>query len=76
MCQACEQKLTVEQVLGITTNILRSINVPVELVESIGIPVSNAIKNISLCINALEEAKIVREGEEDGNAEAEERTDD
>jgi hypothetical protein len=48
----------------------------VELVESIGIPVSNAIKNISLCINALEEAKIVREDKEDGNAEAEERTDD
>ena len=76
MCQACEQKLTVEQVLSITTNILRSINVPVELVESIGIPVSNAIKNISLCINALEEAKIVREDKEDGNAETEERTDD
>ena len=36
----------------------------------------NAIKNISLCINALEEAKIVQEGKEDGNAEAEERTDD
>jgi hypothetical protein len=48
----------------------------VELVESIDIPVSNAIKNISLCINALKEAKIVREDKEDGNAEAEERTDD
>ena len=76
MCNACEQKLTVEQVLGITANDLRRISVPVELSESIGVPVANAIRNLQACVNALEIAKAEQEAKEDIDFEVEEVKDD
>lgn len=76
MCKACEQKLTVEQVLGITANDLRRISVPVELSESIGVPVANAIRNLQACVNALEIAKAEQEAKEDIGFEVEEVKDD
>lgn len=76
MCKACEQKLTVEQVLSITANDLRRISIPVELCESIGVPVANAIRNLQACVNALEIAKAEQEAKEDIDFEVEEVEDD
>lgn len=76
MCKACEQTLTVEQVLNLTANDLRRINVPVELCESIGVPVANAIRNLQACVNALEIAKAEQEAKEDIDFEVEEVKDD
>lgn len=76
MCKACEQKFTVEQVLGITATNLRKLNIPVELSEAIGVPVANAIKNIQACVNALEIAKAEQEAKEDIDFEVEEVEDD
>ena len=61
MCKACEQKISVEDVLKITSQSLRNIYIPVELSESVGITVSNAIKNLQACIEALENAMIAEE---------------
>ena len=76
MCMACEQTLTVEQVLNLTANDLRRINVPVELCESIGVPVANAIRNLQACVNALEIAKAEQEAKEEPIADGEEVNDD
>lgn len=76
MCKACEQTLTVEQVLNLTANDLRRINVPVELCESIGVPVANSIRNLQACVNALEIAKAEQEAKEDIDFEVEEVKDD
>jgi hypothetical protein len=70
-----EEKLTIKQVLIITQNILRSIgSVPLEESEHIGVPISNAIRNLSACIDAINENE-AREAEEkeaaDGNADTE-----
>ena len=61
MCQACEQKISVEDVLKITSQSLRNIYIPVELSESVGITVSNAIRNLQACVEALENAQATEE---------------
>ena len=48
-----EQKLTVEQVLEMTVNMLGRITVPVAMIESIGTPVAQAINNINGCLEAF-----------------------
>ena len=49
-----ENQLTIKDVLVEVTKILNEINVPVSMVESIGIPVARAINGIQLCIDAAE----------------------
>lgn len=84
MCQACEQKISVEDVLKITSQMLRNIYIPVELSESVGITVYNATKNLQACIEALEVARTAEtkpeeepkedheeEDEDDGDLDAE-----
>lgn len=48
-----EEKMTVEQLLGVTVNLLNGINIPAGLIEQIGIPVSRAINYLQLCIDAM-----------------------
>lgn len=48
------EKMTIKDVLVEVTKILNEINVPVSMVESIGIPVARAINGIQLCIDAAE----------------------
>ena len=76
-----EERLTIKQVLIITLDMLRSIGtVPLEESEHIGVPISNAIKNRAVCIDAInEDEKRIAEATEqvetkeeaDGNADHE-----
>ena len=76
-----EESLTIKQVLIITLDMLRSIGtVPLEESEHIGVPISNAIKNLAVCIDAInEDEKRIAEATEqvetkeeaDGNADHE-----
>ena len=52
-----ENRMTVKEVLGATAQLLEEIRVPASLVESIGIPVCNAAKNLRACLQAIEEAE-------------------
>ena len=60
--------ITVEQVVRETIGILKGIEVPVAMLERIGIPVNRAVKNLEACCEAWarEEAKAAEpaEGEE------------
>lgn len=58
-----EETYSIEEVIRFTVNILSNISVPAALVESIGIPISNALKNLMVL---LEAAPKEGKGEEDG----------
>lgn len=60
-----EQKtMTKKEVLNITVNILGKINVPVALMDDIGIPIRNAISNILMVVDALEKEEVKEYGQE------------
>ena len=48
--------MTIRDALVITLEQLRGITVPVELVESIGIPVATAVANLKTCIEGIDKA--------------------
>jgi hypothetical protein len=48
-----EKQITVEEVLQMSINDLRSISVPIDLIQSIGMPVSRVIHNLGLCLAAF-----------------------
>lgn len=56
--------MTVRDVLVMTVEQLRVITVPVELVESIGIPVATAVGNLRMCIDGIDKA--AEEEKQDG----------
>lgn len=49
-----ENTMTLEDVIRITANNLRQIQIPVELSESIGIPILRSIGNLQMCLDAME----------------------
>jgi len=49
-----EDKLTIEQVLGMTIQLLGDIRIPGSMIEDIGIPISRAMGNLTECIKALQ----------------------
>lgn len=60
-----EQKtMTKKEVLNITVNILGKINVPVALMDDIGVPIRNAINNILMVVDALEKEEVKDDGQE------------
>ena len=48
-----EEKLSLKQALIMTRNTLAELNVPVAMVEQIGLPVSRAVANLNACIEAI-----------------------
>jgi small basic protein len=51
-----EERMTVEQVIGIVIGTLSGIRVPAELTEEIGIPVLRSIQNLRECLRAYEQS--------------------
>lgn len=49
-----ENVMTTKDVLTDVNEILNKINIPISLVESIGIPVARAINGIKICIDAMD----------------------
>ena len=74
-----QEQMTVRDVLEITARNLGEIAVPRSMNEQIGIPIDQAISNITACVNALDkaEADAVKKEEPTGEAaeEADEQTD-
>ena len=61
-----ENSMTVEEVLQITINNLKEIQLPVMMADTAS-RIAGSIRNIQLCINAIEEGKQKEpEGKEDG----------
>lgn len=60
MCQACEQTLTIEEVLQITVRNLKSISIPVELSDSVGVKICGSIQNLMNCLDAFERERMER----------------
>jgi hypothetical protein len=61
-----ENKLTVKDVLEIVVKRLSNINVPVSLINQIGIPVGQSISEITECLRAISNAEEKKEGADDG----------
>jgi hypothetical protein len=51
------ETLTVRQVLEITVNNLRGIMIPVELADTVGGAIVGSIRNLDMCIKAMDEAE-------------------
>lgn len=66
-----DRKLTNEQVLEITINLLRNIEVPAVLSEKIGIPIARCADNIQICLESMRAAE--RKAAESEDAEVEEK---
>lgn len=49
-----ENQTTVKDILTDVNKLLNGINIPVAMVESIGIPVARAISGIQICIDAFD----------------------
>lgn len=64
MCKACEQKMTVEQVLQITAANLQGIMIPVEMSETVGATISGSIRNLRLCLDAMAQERMQKEAAE------------
>ncbi len=52
-----ENQTTVKDILIDVSKLLNGINIPVAMVESIGIPVARAINGIKICIDAFDQQK-------------------
>lgn len=50
-----KQEMTVKDVLTDINKVLNGINVPMSMLESIGMPIARAIGGINVCINAINE---------------------
>lgn len=62
------KEYTVAEVIAITSELLSQIEVPVELIEKIGIPIARCISNLRSCTEVIMKAqqKDEKETEKDG----------
>lgn len=60
-----ENQTTVKDILIDVNKLLNGINIPVAMVESIGIPVARAINGIQLCIDAFDKQEKAEEKEQE-----------
>ena len=66
-----EENLTLKEVLIITRNMLQSIGmIPIEASEQIGVPVNNAIRNLEVCIRAIEENEAQKQEVSNGDSDS------
>lgn len=56
-----DRTYTVREVVEITTEMLKGIRVPAEYTEEIGLPVMNAIKNLRVVAQTMEQAEVAAE---------------
>lgn len=56
-----QKTYTLREVVMITADILKGIQVPVELSEQIGLPVLSAIRNLGVIAHQMEEAEVAAE---------------
>lgn len=64
-----EEKMTLQEVLELTVRELREISVPIDLIDTIGMKVKDAVHNISVCINVMAEAQAAQAQEAPGEEE-------
>lgn len=55
------KEITIEQLLRITVQKLNSIAVPIGQMDTIGLPIRQAINNINVCLNAFEKVEQQKE---------------
>ena len=48
-----QEKITVEQALEMTANLLMNIEVPISMLEKIAVPINTAVNNLKECIAAI-----------------------
>jgi hypothetical protein len=60
------EQLTVREVLEITINNLKGIQIPVELCDTVGQAIVGSIRNLTACVNAMD-AQNADGGENDGS---------
>lgn len=57
--------MTLKEVLEATIDILGGISIPAALVDQVGIPVRNAMSNLTLCVQAMSRNKAEKKPEEE-----------
>ena len=58
------QVYSVKEVLGMTVNRLMNIQVPVGMIENIGLPIADVINALHTCIQALQDNSTTQDGTE------------
>lgn len=51
------ENVTVKQVIEISANELKGLNVPVNLIPTIGMTLSRVVANLEVCLKAIDEAE-------------------
>ena len=62
-----EEKITAREALQATVEILSDINIPVLLIEQVGIPIAQAIQNLRAIINATDDPEEPEEKPKEGD---------
>lgn len=62
--------MTIDQVLDVTVEILNGIIIPIGMMESVGVPISHAVGNLKLCVDAIRKESAPKEEEEADEPEA------
>lgn len=55
--ETMERQMTVKEILADVCKVLGEINVPVNKVQEIGIPIANSINGIRVCLDAIARAE-------------------
>ena len=55
MCKVCEKKMTIEEVVKATINNLKGIPIPAYLSEAVGTPILQSVRNLQMCVDAIEQ---------------------
>lgn len=55
-------EMTVRQVVEATIEILKSINITMDMYDRIGTPVMHSIQNLQLCVNAWNQEEAMKQG--------------
>lgn len=58
------KEITIEQLLRITVQQLNGIAVPIAQIDTVGLPIRQAINNINICLNAFEKVSQQKTQEE------------
>ena len=61
-----KKEYTIAEVIVMTADMLSQIEVPVELIEKVGLPIARSINNLRSCAKAIMKAQKDEENEKDG----------
>ena len=52
-----QEQMTIEKVIRMVVQDLEAISIPMSMIETVGMPLGRSIRNLKVCISAIEQGK-------------------